>query len=104
MIEYWAAAAINPWASYTEDFRLVAMDQRNAGQSRGPLDVGDPWGAYAADQLGLLDHLEIDRFLVCDAQTSGGLFVSLPAERAEGLPWPVIGRLVEGVPGTVAVR
>ena len=39
-IEYWAAAAINPWEAYREDFRLVAMDQRNAGQSRAPLDVG----------------------------------------------------------------
>jgi selenide, water dikinase len=46
---------------------------------------------------------EVDRLLVCDAQTSGGLFVSLPAERAAGLPWPVIGRLAEGEPGTVAV-
>jgi len=30
--------------------------------------------------------------------------VSLPAERAAGLPWPVIGRLAEGEPGTVTVR
>jgi pimeloyl-ACP methyl ester carboxylesterase len=76
-IEYWAAAAINPWASYREDFRLVAMDQRNAGQSRGPLDVGDPWGAYAADQLGLLDHLEIDRFLVMGCCIGGSYILKL---------------------------
>jgi selenide, water dikinase len=47
---------------------------------------------------------ETDRLLACDAQTSGGLFVSLPAERAAELPWPVIGRLAEGEPGTVTVR
>ena len=47
---------------------------------------------------------ETDRLLACDAQTSGGLFVSLPAERAADLPWPVIGRLAEGKPGTVTVR
>ncbi len=47
---------------------------------------------------------EADRLLACDAQTSGGLFVSLPAERAAALPWPVIGRLSAGASGTVAVR
>jgi selenide,water dikinase len=45
-----------------------------------------------------------DRLLACDAQTSGGLLVSLPAKRAAELAWPVIGRLAEGDPGTVTVR
>jgi pimeloyl-ACP methyl ester carboxylesterase len=76
-IEYWASAAVNPWASYADDFRLVAMDQRNAGQSRGPLDAGDPWGAYAADQLGLLDHLGIDRFLVMGCCIGGSYILKL---------------------------
>jgi pimeloyl-ACP methyl ester carboxylesterase len=76
-IEYWAAAAVNPWASYADDFRLVAMDQRNAGQSRGPLDAGDPWGAYAADQLGLLDHLGIGRFLVMGCCIGGSYILKL---------------------------
>jgi len=57
------------------------------------------WEPKVAPDLG-----ETDRLLACDAQTSGGLFVSLPADRATGLPWPAIGRLVEGAPGTVAVR
>jgi len=47
---------------------------------------------------------EADRLLACDAQTSGGLFVSLPAERAAALPWRVMGRLSAGAPGTVTVR
>jgi hypothetical protein len=76
-IEHWAAAAINPWESYRPDFRLVAMDQRNAGRSRGPLEAGDPWGAYAADQLGLLDHLEIDRFLVMGCCIGGSYILKL---------------------------
>lgn len=63
-IDYWKAATVNPWDAYTDDFRLIAMDQRNAGRSRGPLDPADPWGAYAADQLGLLDSLGVERFLV----------------------------------------
>jgi len=44
-----------------------------------------------------------DRLLACDAQTSGGLLASLPAERAAELPWPVVGRLVAGEAGTVHV-
>jgi selenide, water dikinase len=46
---------------------------------------------------------ESDRLLACDAQTSGGLLVALPPERAEPLPWPVIGRLAAGPAGTVLV-
>jgi selenide,water dikinase len=46
---------------------------------------------------------EVDRLLVCDAQTSGGLLAALPADRATTLPWPVIGRLTAGPAGTVLV-
>jgi pimeloyl-ACP methyl ester carboxylesterase len=60
-IDWWERAALNPLAVYGNDFRMIAMDQRNAGLSVGPLDLDDPWGSYVSDQLGLLDHLEIDR-------------------------------------------
>jgi pimeloyl-ACP methyl ester carboxylesterase len=45
-----------------DEFRVIAMDQRNAGQSVGPLEADDPWGMFAADQLGLLDYLGIDKY------------------------------------------
>jgi pimeloyl-ACP methyl ester carboxylesterase len=66
-IELWSGATINPLDVFTEDFRLIAMDQRNAGRSTGPLEVGDPWGAYARDQLALMDHLGIQSFHVMGA-------------------------------------
>jgi pimeloyl-ACP methyl ester carboxylesterase len=57
-VGWWQRAALNPFAAgYAADFLLVAMDQRNAGQSSGPLDLADPWGSYADDQLALMDHL-----------------------------------------------
>jgi pimeloyl-ACP methyl ester carboxylesterase len=56
-IEWWKRAAFDPLEDYAGDFRLVAMDQRNAGSSKGPLDVSDPWGSFARDQLALMDHL-----------------------------------------------
>jgi selenide,water dikinase len=44
------------------------------------------------------------RRLVCDATTSGGLLVALPARAAAEVPGAVVGRLVGGPPGTIAVR
>jgi selenide,water dikinase len=46
---------------------------------------------------------EARRWLVCDAMTSGGLLVALDPARARELPGAVIGRLVDGQPGTIAV-
>lgn len=63
-IEWWARAAFDPLEVYADDFRLIAMDQRNAGASTGPLDLDDPWASFVSDQLGLLDHLGVDRFHV----------------------------------------
>jgi pimeloyl-ACP methyl ester carboxylesterase len=64
IVEMWSNATINPLALYQDTFRLIAMDQRNAGRSFGPLDLSDPWGSYARDQLALLDHLGVHRFHV----------------------------------------
>ena len=49
---------------FKNDFRCITMDQRNAigGESTGPVQVEDPWGAFADDQLGLLDHLGVGEF------------------------------------------
>ena len=60
-IDWWPRAALNPLAVYADEYRLIAMDQRNAGDSAGPLDVEDPWGSYVDDMLGLLDHLGVER-------------------------------------------
>ena len=53
-------------AAFKSEYRCITMDLRNAngGQSTGPLDFDQPWDAHTGDQLGLLDHLGVDRFLV----------------------------------------
>jgi pimeloyl-ACP methyl ester carboxylesterase len=61
-IPIWANVPMNPIAAFADDFRVIAMDQRNAGRSSGPLDAENPWGSYVADQLALLDHLGIEAF------------------------------------------
>ena len=49
------------------------------------------------------DVEEWQRSLVCDATTSGGLLVAVAAERAGDVPGAVVGRLVEGRPGSISV-
>src|SRR6478752_5150688 len=63
-IAVWANAVINIPEEFKNDFRVITMDQRNAtgGESTGPVQVDDPWGAFADDQLGVMDHLGISRF------------------------------------------
>jgi len=43
------------------------------------------------------------RRLLTDATTSGGLLAAVPAGAADGMPGPVIGRLVAGPAGTISV-
>jgi pimeloyl-ACP methyl ester carboxylesterase len=61
-ISSWGRAAFNPIEIFSRDYMVVVLDERNAGQSTGPLDMDDPWGMYASDQLGLMNHLGIERF------------------------------------------
>jgi len=51
---------------FKNEYRCITMDLRNAndGESIGPLDFEQPWNTHTDDQLGLLDHLGFDRFLV----------------------------------------
>ena len=52
-----------PWnpRSLADAYRVIGMDQRNAGRSSAPVSPDDGWADYTADQLALLDHLDIER-------------------------------------------
>src|SRR5436190_18469900 len=54
----WPNAVINIPEDYKNDFRIITMDQRNAagGESTGPVQLDNPWDAFADDQLALMDH------------------------------------------------
>ena len=56
----------NPLEEFKDEYRCIAADLRNAngGESSGPLEIDRPWDAYADDQLGLMDHLGIQEFMV----------------------------------------
>lgn len=59
-IEFWRRSPFDPLVALSDQFRVIALDQRNAGQSHAPIR-DDDWGTYTVDHLALLDHLGIDR-------------------------------------------
>src|SRR5215471_17985971 len=79
----WQTAVINAMEEFKNEFRCITMDQRNAigGESTGPIPGNDPWGAFADDQLGLLDHLGVRQF-VFFGNCIGGSFALKLMERA----------------------
>ncbi|QGG94302.1 alpha/beta fold hydrolase [Actinomarinicola tropica] len=59
--EVWGNMPWNPRTALADGYRLIGMDQRNAGRSTAPVTGDEGWATYAADQLALLDHLGIER-------------------------------------------
>jgi pimeloyl-ACP methyl ester carboxylesterase len=82
-VSNWATAVFNAPEAFKNDFRCITMDQRNAngGESTGPIPTGDPWEAFADDQLGLMDHLGIDQFFYM-GYCIGGCFAGKLMQRA----------------------
>jgi pimeloyl-ACP methyl ester carboxylesterase len=56
----------NPIEEFKGEYHCITADLRNAadGQSTGPLEIDRPWDAYTDDQLGVMDHLSIGKFMV----------------------------------------
>src|SRR3954468_7086541 len=69
----------NAIEEFKGEYRCITADLRNApgGQSSGPVEVERPWESYADDQLGLMDHLGIDKFMVMGFCIGGPFIWSL---------------------------
>ncbi len=76
---------------------LLQTGNAVSGGSRRNREHAETFTSFADD----VD--EWRRSLMCDAMTSGGLLVAVAPERAGDVPGPVIGRLVEGEPGSITV-
>ena len=69
------SAPINPTTELAGSFRVIAMDQRNAGgKSRAPISARDGWDTYTGDHIALLDHLRVERCHLY-GQCIGGSFI-----------------------------
>src|ERR1700756_15068 len=69
----------NAIEEFKGQYRCITADLRNApsGQSTGPVEVDRPGESYADHQLGLMDHLGIDKFMVMGFCIGGPFIWSL---------------------------
>ncbi len=95
-ISFWQNTPWNPIEQLADHYRVIAMDQRNAGQSTAPVSATDGWSTYTADQLGLMDHLGTERFHVAGMCIGGpyclGLIQAAPDRVASATLFQTIGR------------
>lgn len=94
-IGFWQGMAWNPMVELADRYRVIAMDQRNAGKSSAPVTATDGWHTYAEDQLGLLDQLGVERFHVMGMCIGGpyamGLINAAPQRVASAVLFQSIG-------------
>jgi len=109
VIKVWSnpSAPVNPTTEFAATFRVIAMDQRNAGgQSRAPITAQDGWHTYAADHIALLDLLRIDRCHLYGQCIGGSFIMSLlkaqPQRIASAVLAQPIGRVGAMAPGRSA--
>ena len=73
----WRGSPLNPLAALSDHFRVIAMDQRNAGESTGPIESDHDWSTYTQDQLNLMTHLGHKRFAVVGMCIGGPYILNL---------------------------
>ncbi len=82
-IEVLARSPYHPVKELADEFRVITMDQRNAGASRAPISASDGWHSYTDDHLALLDELKIERCHVLGMCIGGAFVLSLLAAAPE---------------------
>lgn len=76
---------VDPVPVLSPHFRVVALDVRNAGQSRVEITDQDGWHSYTGDHLALLRHLGITRCHVMGACIGVSFAFSLAAAMPGGV-------------------
>jgi pimeloyl-ACP methyl ester carboxylesterase len=106
-IEVWSrpAAPINPLTEFSGSFRVIAMDQRNAGgRSQAPISESDGWSTYTTDHIALLDHLSIDRCHLYGQCIGGSFIMSLLKAQPHRVACAVLAQPIGRVGAMPAVR
>jgi pimeloyl-ACP methyl ester carboxylesterase len=109
VIDVWSqpSAPINPTTEFAQNYRVIAMDQRNAGgQSRAPITAADGWDSFTADHIALLDHLRVDRCHLYGQCIGGSFILNMlkhhPERVASAVLAQPIGRVGPMAPGRPA--
>jgi pimeloyl-ACP methyl ester carboxylesterase len=93
--------SMDPTKDLATEFRVIAMDQRNAGRSRAPVKPSDDWETYARDQIAVLDYLGIDRCHTLGACIGASFCLKLaelvPERIASCVLMQPIGRVPENI-------
>ena len=89
-IPFWEKAPWNPIQQLSARYQVIAMDQRNAGQSTAPVTGAENWQTFTTDQLALLDHLGVDNFHVAGMCIGGPYIMGLIEAAAERVSSAVI--------------
>ncbi|HLI86266.1 MAG TPA: alpha/beta hydrolase [Bryobacteraceae bacterium] len=86
----------NAIEEFQAEYRIITADLRNApsGQSTGPVEIERPWESYADDQLGLMDHLGINKFLVMGFCIGGPFIWTLLKRAPDRIPAAVLAQPV----------
>ena len=91
----WNEMPWNPRTELADRFRVIGMDQRNAGRSTAPVTADSGWTTYRDDQLALLDELGIERCHVVGMCIGGpylaGLLTSAPERFASAVLLQPVG-------------
>jgi len=70
-----------PWCDWTDvlasKYRVVAMDQRNAGRSVCDIKADHGWDTYTRDHLALMDHLGHQKFHVLGGCIGGSYCLNI---------------------------
>ena len=82
-IELLARSPYHPVKELSGEYRVITMDQRNAGASRAPIRAADGWHSYTDDHLALLDELKVERCHVLGVCIGGAFVLSLLAAAPE---------------------
>jgi len=101
------SAPINPITEFSANYRVIAMDQRNAGgKSWAPITAKDGWHSFTQDHVALLDHLKVDRCHLYGQCIGGSFIMSLlkaqPQRVAGAVLAQPIGRVGPMKPGRAA--
>lgn len=77
--------AFNPLKEFSDRYRVIALDLRNSnnGKSTGPLEIKETWDGFTNDQLALMNHLKLDRFMVMGFCIGGPMIWNLLKQAKE---------------------